>query len=189
MDMRLDQPAADQPAIGVVALALGREVMADRRDPPRLDGDVEQPVVGPIDDASVPDYEVHDFDPTRGLGSVNHKPGPVSMSDISTFLRGLAPSTADAYVLQNGSIMEPFMSVNLSIKNAPDDLVALLKARAERNHRSMQGEVLAILEEAVRAPRRLTPMELLAEAKKLDLNMPSEAAEIVRKMRDERYGG
>jgi plasmid stability protein len=85
--------------------------------------------------------------------------------------------------------MEPFMSVNLSIKNAPDDLVALLKARAERNHRSMQGEVLAILEEAVRAPRRLTPMELLAEAKKLDLNMPSEAAEIVRKMRDERYGG
>jgi len=40
-----------------------------------------------------------------------------------------------------------------------------------------------------RAPRRLTPMELLAEAKKLDLNMPSEAAEIVRKMRDERYGG
>jgi plasmid stability protein len=163
--------------------------MPDRGDPPRLDGDVERPLAEPADHSGVSDYEVHDFDPTRGLGSVNHKPGPVSMSDISTFLRGLAPSTADAYVLQNGSIMEPFMSVNLSIKNAPDDLVALLKARAERNHRSMQGEVLAILEEAVRAPRRLTPMELLAEAKKLDLNMPSEAAEIVRKMRDERYGG
>jgi hypothetical protein len=31
-------------------------------------------------------------------------------------------------------------------------------------------------------------MELLAEVRKLDLKMPSEAAEIVRKMRDERYG-
>jgi antitoxin FitA len=80
------------------------------------------------------------------------------------------------------------MSVNLSIKNAPDDLVVLLKARAERNHRSMQGELLAIIEEAVRAPQRMTPMELLAEVRKLDLKMPSEAAEIVRKMRDERNG-
>jgi plasmid stability protein len=81
------------------------------------------------------------------------------------------------------------MPVNLSIKNAPDDLVALLKARAERNHRSMQGEALAILEQAVRQPRRLTPDELLAEVRKLGLKMPSESAEIVRKMRDERYGG
>lgn len=80
------------------------------------------------------------------------------------------------------------MSVNLSIKNAPDDLVVLLKARAERNHRSMQGELLAIIEEAVRAPQRMTPLELLAEVRKLDLKMPSEAGEIVRKMRDERYG-
>jgi antitoxin FitA len=86
--------------------------------------------------------------------------------------------------------MEVFrMPVNISIKNAPDDLVALLKTRAERNHRSMQGELLAILEEAMRASQRLTPMELLAEVKKLDLKAPSEAAEIVRKMRDERYGG
>ena len=81
------------------------------------------------------------------------------------------------------------MSVNLSIKNAPDDLVVLLKARAERNHRSMQGEVLAILEEAVRSPRRLTPDEFLAEIRKLGFKTPSESAEIIRKMRDERYGG
>ena len=80
------------------------------------------------------------------------------------------------------------MSVNLSIKNAPDDLVVLLKARAERNHRSMQGELLAIIEAAVCAPQRMTPMGLLAEVRKLDLKMPSEAAEIVRKMRDERDG-
>jgi len=78
--------------------------------------------------------------------------------------------------------------MNLSIKNAPDDLVALLKARAERNHRSMQGEVLAILEEAVQKPKRLTIDELLTEVRKLALKMPSESAEIIREMRDERYG-
>lgn len=80
------------------------------------------------------------------------------------------------------------MSVNLSIKNAPDDLVATLKLRAKRNHRSLQGEVLAILEEAARTPRRLTPMQLLEEVRKLGFETPSESAEIVRKMRDERYG-
>jgi len=81
------------------------------------------------------------------------------------------------------------MPVNLSIKNAPDELVATLKLRAKRNHRSLQGEVLAILEEAARNPRRLTPLELLAKVEKLDFETPSEAANIVRKMRDERYGG
>ncbi len=78
------------------------------------------------------------------------------------------------------------MPINLSIKNAPDDLVSLLKARAERNHRSMQGELLAILEQAVRQPRRLTPLELLAEVEKLGFETPSESAEIIRRMRDGR---
>ena len=81
------------------------------------------------------------------------------------------------------------MPVNISIKNAPDDLVRLLKERAQRNHRSMQGEALAILEEAVQKPKRLTVDELLAKVRKLNMNMPDEAAEIVRTMRDERYGG
>lgn len=81
------------------------------------------------------------------------------------------------------------MPVSISIKNAPDDLVRLLKERAQRNHRSMQREALAILEEAVRKPERLTVDELLTKVRKLGLKMPDEAAEIVRKMRDERYGG
>jgi antitoxin FitA len=78
------------------------------------------------------------------------------------------------------------MPVNISIKNAPDDLVRLLKERAQRNHRSMQRETLAILEEAVQKPKRLTVDELLTKVRKLGLKMPGEAAEIVRKMRDER---
>ena len=81
------------------------------------------------------------------------------------------------------------MPVNISIKNAPDDLVRLLKERARRNHRSMQRETLAILEQAVQKPRRLTVDELLTEVRKLGLKMPDESAEIIRKMRDERYGG
>ncbi|HEU0216003.1 MAG TPA: hypothetical protein VFQ90_05040 [Stellaceae bacterium] len=43
------------------------------------------------------------------------------------------------------------MSVNLSIKNASEEVVAALKLRAKRNHRSLQGELMAIIEEAARA--------------------------------------
>ena len=78
------------------------------------------------------------------------------------------------------------MSVNLSIKNAPDDLVVRLKARAAKNHRSLQGEMLAIIEEAVREPTTLTPREVLAEVRRLGLQTPAEAVEIVRAHRDGR---
>ena len=40
------------------------------------------------------------------------------------------------------------MAVNLSIKNASDEVVAALKLRAKRNHRSLQGELMAIIEAA-----------------------------------------
>ncbi len=54
------------------------------------------------------------------------------------------------------------MPVNLSIKNAPDDVVERLRVRAKRNHRSLQGELLAIVEDATRAaPQKMTAMELL----------------------------
>jgi antitoxin FitA len=83
------------------------------------------------------------------------------------------------------------MPVNLSIKNAPDDLVQLVKERAEKNHRSLRGELLAIIEEAVRRPRpaRMTPHEILEQGRRLGLKTASDSVEIIRKMRDERYGG
>ena len=40
------------------------------------------------------------------------------------------------------------MSLNLTIRNVPDSLARKLKTRAERNHRSLQGEMMAILEQA-----------------------------------------
>ena len=76
------------------------------------------------------------------------------------------------------------MSVTLSIKNAPDDVVHLLKQRAKRHHRSLQGELLAIIEEAVRSPRMMTPREVLAEVRRLGIDTPSESAAIVRRDRD-----
>ena len=82
------------------------------------------------------------------------------------------------------------MPVNLSIKNAPDDLVELVRKRAEKNHRSLRGELLAIIEEAVRQPRsgKMTPHEVLEQARRLGLKTEDSSVEIVRKMRDERYG-
>jgi plasmid stability protein len=41
------------------------------------------------------------------------------------------------------------MAINLSIKNVPEALADKLRARAERNHRSLQGELMAIIENAV----------------------------------------
>ena len=76
------------------------------------------------------------------------------------------------------------MTVNLSIKNAPDEVVRLLKERAARHHRSLQGEMLAILEEAVRSSRTLAPGDVLAEVRRLGLRTPDEARQIVRQARD-----
>lgn len=77
------------------------------------------------------------------------------------------------------------MPVTLSIKNAPDEVVAKLKARARRNHRSLQGELMAIVTQAaVDEPETITLSELHEYAKSLGLQSPSEAVEIVREMRD-----
>ena len=76
------------------------------------------------------------------------------------------------------------MSVNLSIKNAPDEIVARLRERAAKHHRSLQGELMAIIEEAVLTPRPLTPKDVLAEVRRLGLQTPAEAVTIVRANRD-----
>jgi antitoxin FitA len=78
------------------------------------------------------------------------------------------------------------MPVNLSIKNAPEDIVQRLRARAERHHRSLQGELLAIIEEAVRPEQELSPAELMAEVRRLGLRTPGDSAAIIRTHRDRR---
>ena len=78
------------------------------------------------------------------------------------------------------------MPVNLSIKNVPDELAGRLRERAARNHRSLQGELMAILERSVRDKVVLTPREILDEVRSLGLSTGTEATEMVREDRDRR---
>jgi hypothetical protein len=41
---------------------------------------------------------------------------------------------------------------NLSIKNVPEDVVSSLRERAAANHRSLQGELLALISQAANSP-------------------------------------
>jgi antitoxin FitA len=78
------------------------------------------------------------------------------------------------------------MPTNLSIKNAPDEIVRRLKARAARHHRSLQGELLAILEDAVTAAEPLSVDDALAELRRIGLSSPSESVAMIRADRDGR---
>jgi plasmid stability protein len=75
---------------------------------------------------------------------------------------------------------------DLSIKNAPDEVVQRLRDRAERNHRSLQGELMAIIEAAVCEDRIARSADVLARVRQLGLQTPSELAAIVRADRDVR---
>jgi plasmid stability protein len=50
---------------------------------------------------------------------------------------------------RHGSILESMMPVSLSIKDVPDELAAGLRKRAARHHRSLQRELMALVEAAV----------------------------------------
>jgi plasmid stability protein len=43
-------------------------------------------------------------------------------------------------------------AVNLSIKGVPEAIAQCLRRRAQRNHRSLQGELMAIIEQAAAEP-------------------------------------
>jgi plasmid stability protein len=77
------------------------------------------------------------------------------------------------------------MPVTLSIKNVPDDLAQRLGKRAEVHHRSLQGELMAIIEAAAMQPVR-SLRELGEYAVKLGLRGNSgESARMVREDRDD----
>lgn len=75
---------------------------------------------------------------------------------------------------------------SLSIKNVPDVVVKRLRDRAARRRRSLQGELLAIIEEAVQLDRLSTPADIVAEVRRLGLRSPSESAALIRGDRDGR---
>lgn len=109
------------------------------------------------------------------------------------------------------------MPVTLTIKQVPDRIADKLRLRAAASHRSLQGELMAILEVAVapagpqaRQPEpppysakppgsasakavptqgaRMTLAEAWERSRRLGPPSKSESTAIVRKLRDERYG-
>ncbi len=78
------------------------------------------------------------------------------------------------------------MPVNLSIKNVPEELAERLRARAARSHRSLQGELMAVLEAAVAPDRRLTAQQVLERVRQMELKTGAEATDMIRSDRDGR---
>lgn len=78
-------------------------------------------------------------------------------------------------------------NVSLSIKNVPPVLAKALGERARRHHRSIQGELMHILEEAVRVPSRgFDVMRLVRQAEALGLRTEADSVQIIRELRDSR---
>ncbi|MCJ7796561.1 MAG: Arc family DNA-binding protein [Thermoleophilia bacterium] len=76
------------------------------------------------------------------------------------------------------------MAVSLSIKNVPDEVAIKLRERAERHRRSLQGELLAIVEEAAGTPSEMTVAELKAYVDSLGLKTRDDSLDIIRANRD-----
>ena len=87
------------------------------------------------------------------------------------------------------------MSVNLSIKEVPDEIAERLRARAARNHRSLQGELMAIVEQAAAESRYPTAVffqrgtktieQIADEAKFSSLDMDSlDSVEFIMEIED-----
>jgi len=77
------------------------------------------------------------------------------------------------------------MPVTLSINNVPELIVQNIALRADQNHRTLQNELLTILEEAIKV-KAFTPNQILAKVQQLGLETPAESVEMIRGDRDAR---
>ena len=90
-------------------------------------------------------------------------------------------------VLDVGDELGYYPAASLTIRDIPRPVLERLKARAERHRRSMQGEILAILESAaVEGETRRTISETLEYVRSLGLRSPAESVEMIRADRDGR---
>lgn len=94
------------------------------------------------------------------------------------------------------------MGVSFSVKNIPEDVAERLRLRAERNHRSLQGELMAILETAAseespvlsRASENRGTRSIEETLRSLRTLFPEtskgavSSVSLIRQMRDGRYG-
>ena len=82
------------------------------------------------------------------------------------------------------------MPVTLSIKNTPVSVVERLKRRASRHHRSLQGELLALVEAVAREEEAglLSAAEALSAVRAAGVASRGGSARLVREMREARHG-
>ncbi len=74
----------------------------------------------------------------------------------------------------------------LTIENISDDLVKRLRERAESHRRSMQGELIAILEQNLGTSGKLSLSEFRKELDKLDFQTGDDSTRWIREDRDAR---
>jgi len=80
------------------------------------------------------------------------------------------------------------MGVNISIKNVPEEKVELLRQRAKINHRSLQGELMAIIDQAtMTVPKKpMTVSEFATYVRSFGITTKDEAVRMIREDRDSR---
>jgi len=78
-------------------------------------------------------------------------------------------------------------SSSLTIRNIPEAVMIGLRERAKGNRRSMQGEILAVLEAAaLETAPRLTGQQVLERIRGLGLPRVAESVDMIRSDRDGR---
>jgi plasmid stability protein len=75
--------------------------------------------------------------------------------------------------------------INISVKNVPDDVIEKLRQRAKRHHRSLQGELMAIIEEAA-GPGKISLEEAELSLRSLGFGTEDDSTAWIRELRDER---
>jgi antitoxin FitA len=78
------------------------------------------------------------------------------------------------------------MAVSLSIKNVPERVVKRLRERAARNRRSLQGELLDLIERAVDEVPTISAREVFDRIRSLKLPAGESSVDIIRETRDAR---
>jgi antitoxin FitA len=77
------------------------------------------------------------------------------------------------------------MSINVSLKNVPDEIMEKLRKRAKRHHRSLQGELMAIIEEATGFPK-ISVEQAESQLRALNFGTGDESTSWLRELRDVR---
>ena len=72
---------------------------------------------------------------------------------------------------------------SLTVKNVPEEMLVLLRERAKRHHRSLQGELMLILEEAI-ASTKMSLDQVQRRVEELGIRTGDDSTRWVRELRD-----